>query len=173
LAPPTTSPVTQAWHAGYRTGKPAPAAALQPAVAVRLLHLSDDQHPTQPSLKAPLVNEPRAIARFQVVLALAQQRVNVLWAMPSATTVPTKNNRPDTFSQITNRIENRVLTTPQPRLLVWSSFGLVGRAVWAADARPAADTSGTLERPPGDRLTNQRRPSLPLVPMAGLKYGSQ
>ena len=35
---------------GYRTGKPAPAAALQPAIAARLLHLSDDQHPTQPSL---------------------------------------------------------------------------------------------------------------------------
>ena len=43
---------------------------------------------------------------------------------------------------MTNRIENRVLTTPQPRLLVWSSFGLVGRAVWAADAICAVAVHG-------------------------------
>jgi hypothetical protein len=35
----------------------------------------------------------------QAVLALARRRVNVLWAM-SATTVPTKNNRPHTFSPL-------------------------------------------------------------------------
>jgi hypothetical protein len=73
---------------------------------------------------------------------------------------------------MTNRIENRVLTTPQPMTACWSSFGLVGRAVWAADL----DRLQTHPERWEDRLvilTTQRRPSLPFVPFGGPKDGSQ
>jgi hypothetical protein len=74
--------------------------------------------------------------------------------------------------RLTNRIENRVLTTPCPMTACWSSFGLVGRVCGLLMLDRLADTSRTLGRSPG-RLTNRRRPSLPLVPMAGPKDGSQ
>jgi hypothetical protein len=59
----------------------------------------------------------------RAVLALARRRVNVLLAMLpdppflQRTTALTRSRR------MTNRIENRVLTTPQPLTACWSSFG--------------------------------------------------
>src|SRR5215218_8601739 len=90
----------------------APAPALQPATAARLLHLSHDQHPIQPSLEDLLRRQtsPRQATHLSCPGPRPTTRQRALGHAPRPPSLP-RTTAETCARRLTNRIENQVPST--------------------------------------------------------------